>query len=139
MFMNIMLGLIKEYVNRNFVTCKRICNFQESYPAFKKKQPNENIGLSKFSTLIPKWCVLAGSKMTHSVCVCSAHQNVMLLVDTIDWDLRYKDLIKTIVCNPESNKWMTYWCESCPGTATLKEFLDKELNEHENDEEINYY
>ena len=34
---------------------------------------------------------------------------------------------------------MTYWCESCPGTATLKEFLDKELNEHENDEEINYY
>ena len=25
-------------------------------------------------------------------------------------------------------------CESCPGTATLKEFLDQELNEHEDDE-----
>ena len=28
-------------------------------------------------------------------------------------------------------------CESCPGTATLKEFLNQELNEHEDDEEFN--
>ena len=31
-----------------------------------------------------------------------------------------------------------HWCESCPGTATLKEFLDQELNEHEDDEKFNY-
>ena len=29
-------------------------------------------------------------------------------------------------------------CESCPGTATLKEFLDQKLNEHEDDEKFNY-
>ena len=29
-------------------------------------------------------------------------------------------------------------CESSPGTATLKEFLDQELNEHEDDEKLNY-
>ena len=29
-------------------------------------------------------------------------------------------------------------CESSPGTATLKEFLDQELNEHEDDEKFNY-
>ena len=29
-------------------------------------------------------------------------------------------------------------CESCPGTATLKEFLDQELNEHDDDEKFNY-
>ena len=28
--------------------------------------------------------------------------------------------------------------ESCPSTATLKEFLDQELNEHEDDEKFNY-
>ena len=28
--------------------------------------------------------------------------------------------------------------ESCPGTATLKEFLDQELNEPEGDEKFNY-
>ena len=29
-------------------------------------------------------------------------------------------------------------CESCSGTATLKEFLDQELSEHEDDEKSNY-
>ena len=76
--------------------------------------------------------------MTHSVCVCSAHQNVVLLVDAMDWDLTYKDLIKKIVCNTESNKCIMHWCESCPGTATLKTFVDEELNEHEDDEKFNY-
>ena len=77
--------------------------------------------------------------MTHrSVYVYSPHQNVVLLVDAMDWDLTYKDLIKKIVCNTESNKCIMHRCESCPGTATLKEFLDQELNEHEDDEKFNY-
>ena len=29
-------------------------------------------------------------------------------------------------------------CQSCPGTATLKEILDQELNEYEDDEKFNY-
>ena len=29
-------------------------------------------------------------------------------------------------------------CESCPDTAALKDFLDQELNEHEDDEKFNY-
>ena len=29
-------------------------------------------------------------------------------------------------------------CESYPGTATLKDFLDQELNKHEDDEKFNY-
>ena len=31
-----------------------------------------------------------------------------------------------------------YQCESCSGTATLKEFLDQEINKHEDDEKLNY-
>ena len=123
-----------DYINKNFGTCKSLCNLQELYTAFKEKHSNVNIGFSKFCALRPKWCVLAGSKMTHSVCVCSAHQNVVLLVDAMDCDLTYKDLIKQIVYNPESNQCIMHWCESCRGTATLKEFLDQELNKHEDDE-----
>ena len=33
---------------------------------------------------------------------------------------------------------MMHQCESCLGTATLKEFLDQELNELENDQEFIY-
>ena len=86
--------VVKEYINKNFAVCKSLCNLQELYTAFKEKYPNVNIGFSKFCALRPKWCVLAGSKMTHSVCRCSACQNVILLVDAMDRDLTYKDLIK---------------------------------------------
>ena len=54
----------------------------------------------------------------------------------MDWDLTYKDLIKKIVCNTESNKCIMHRCESCPGTATLKEFLDQEFNKHEYDQKL---
>ena len=131
-----MLVWVKEYIIKNFATCKSLCNLQELYTAFKEKHPNVNIGFSRFCALRPKWCVLAGSKMTHSVFVCSAHQNIVLLVDAMDWDLTYKDLIKKIVCNTESNKCIMYQCESCPGIATLKGFLGEEPNEHEGWEEI---
>ena len=56
----------------------------------------------------------------------------------MDWDLTYKDLIKKIVCNTDSNKCIMHQCESCPGTATLKEFLDQKLNKHEGDGKLNY-
>ena len=32
-----------------------------------------------------------------------------------------------------------HWCEYCPGTVCLKEFLDQELNKHEDDEKFSYY
>ena len=82
-----MLVWVKEYIVKNFVAGKSLCDLQELYIAFKEKHPNVNIGFSKFCALRSKWCVLAGSKMTHSVCVCSGHQNVVLLVDAVDGDL----------------------------------------------------
>ena len=118
----------KDYVSVSKGVHKSLCNLQELYTAFKENHPNVNIGFSNFCALRPIWCVLAGSKITHSVCVCGAYQNVVLLVDAMDWNLTYKDLIKKIVCDPESNKYIMHLCESCLDTATPKEFLDQELN-----------
>ena len=71
------------------------------HAAFKEKKKNANfkLGFSKFCTLRPKWCVLADSTGTHSVCVCSIDQNAVLLADAIDWDVTYKDLINKVVCD----------------------------------------
>ena len=82
-----MLVWVKEYMNKNFGTCKSLCILHKIYIAFKENHPNVNIGFSKFCVLRPKWCVLAGSKINHSVGVCKAHQNVVLLVDAMDWGL----------------------------------------------------
>ena len=64
-----------------------LCILREMHAAFKEKYPNVKLGFSKFCTFWPKWCVLAGSSGTHSVCVCSTHQNAILLVDAINWDI----------------------------------------------------
>ena len=88
-----MLVWVKECINKNFASCKGLCNLRELYTAFKEKHPNLNIGMSKFRALRTIWYVLVDSKMTQSVCVCSTHQNVVLLVGAMDWDLIYKDLI----------------------------------------------
>ena len=78
--------VVKEYINKNFITRRSLYNLQELYTKFKEKYPNVNIGFSKL-------CVLVVSIMTHSVCVRSAHQNVVLLVNAIDWDMKRPDQI----------------------------------------------
>jgi len=89
----------KEYVSidRKVHKQKRLvlCNLSELYTSFKEKYPDVKIGFSKFCTLRPKWCVLAGPSGTHSVCVCSIHQNAVLLVDAVNWECSNKDF-KTI-------------------------------------------
>ena len=126
-----MLVQVKKYIITNFVTCKRLCNLQKSYTAFREKSPNINIGFSK-------QCVLASSKMIYSVCVCSSHQIVVLIVHAMNWNLTQKDLMKKMVCNIDSSKCLIHRCESCLDTATLKKFLCQELNEHEDDEKFKY-
>ena len=111
---------VKEHISKKFSACKSLCNLQELYTAFKEKHPNVNIGLRKVCAFKTKWCILAGWKMTHSVCICSVYQNVAFLVDAMDWNLTYKDLVKKIVYNPKSKKCIIHQCESCPGTAALK-------------------
>ena len=102
----------KDYVSigQNLHKQKRLvlCNLSELYSAFRAKYPNIKIEFPKFCTLRPKSCVLAGSSGTHSVCICSTHQNAVLLVDTIDWEYIYKDLIKKIVCDPDNNVCMMH-------------------------------
>ena len=133
-----MLVQVKKYIITNFVTCKRLCNLQKSYTAFREKSPNINIGFSKFCALRPKQCALASSKMIYPVCVCSAHQIVVLLVHAMNWELTQKDVMKKMVCNIDSSKCMIHRCESCLDTATLKRFLGRELKDHEDDEKFKY-
>ena len=57
-----------------------LSNLKEVYQLFKQKYPTKSIGFSKFAELRPKNCVLAGASGTHSVCVCTIHQNVKLMM-----------------------------------------------------------
>ena len=132
----------KDYVSFGWNVHKQkglvLCNISELYSAFWDKYSDIKIRLFKFCTQRPKWCVLAGSSGTHSVCVCSTHQNAVLLVDAIDWEYTYKVLIKNVVCDPDNKVRMMHCCESCPRKAALKKFLDDELSHLEIDSEFHY-
>lgn len=58
-----------------------LCNLTELYSLFLEKFPDLSVSFSKFASLRPKQCVLVGSSGTHSVCVCTIHQNMNLMFE----------------------------------------------------------
>ena len=119
-------------IKKNVHKQKRLllCNLNELYALFKEQNPEVKIGFSKFCTLRPKWCVTVGSSGTHSVCVCTIHQNAKLLVNAIKTGhCTYKDLMGMIVCDCDSKTCMVHRCDKCPGTDSLREYLETLLSE----------
>ena len=45
-------------------------NLRELYLKFTEQNPETKIGFSKFADLRPKYCSLASTSGTHTVCVC---------------------------------------------------------------------
>ena len=118
--------------------CLVLCDLREMYAAFKEKYPIVKLEFSKFCTFRPKWCVLAGCSCTHSLCVCSIHQNAILLIDAVNWDITYKDLILKIVCDSTRKECIMHQCESCPARAGLKQILDEQLSDVDSESEFHY-
>lgn len=58
-----------------------LSNLRELYANFKAEYPTCDVKFTKFATLRPKSCVMAGSSGTHTVCVCIIHQNVKLMLE----------------------------------------------------------
>ena len=63
------------------------------------------------------------------VCVCTTHQNTILLVDALNWEATYKDPVNTVVCDPSNCECMMHHCTNCPGTNILRKFLEEELRD----------
>ena len=86
-------------VSQNTLKQKRLIlsNLNELYRNFKSKYFSSSIGFSKFCELWSKWCVLAGSSVTCSVCVCTYHQIMKLLLAPLN--VTYQELFLLIVCD----------------------------------------
>lgn len=50
-------------------------NLKDAHEEFMKKHPEAKIGLTKFSALRPRQCILADKSGTHNVCTCKIHKN----------------------------------------------------------------
>ena len=102
----------KDYVSggRNQHMSKRLisCNLKELHAAFRLKYSDIKLGLSKFASLQCKWCILAGPKGMHSVCICTIHQNVKLILAAVGLESEYHSLIDMIVCSRDSKICMIH-------------------------------
>lgn len=53
--------------------------------------------------------------------------NAVHLVDAIDWDVSYKDLINKVAYDSSNKECKMHRCKSCPEIGGFNEFLDEQL------------
>ena len=97
-----------------------LCTLKGLHSAFRKQYSENKTGFSNFCVLRPKWCVMAGASGTHSVCVCTIHQSVVLLLHAAQMEETYKDLIAMAVCSMENKDCMLQRCVQCPSFERAK-------------------
>ena len=111
-----------------------LSNLKEVYRAFKDAHPDRKIGFSKFAELRPQYCVLAGASGTHSVCVCTIHQNMKLMFSEARLSeivtpeginlFTYHHCLASTLCNSPLPTCYLGECTSCPGVSKLRDDHD---------------
>ena len=96
-----------------------LANLKELHSIFKSKYPARQIGFSKLSSLRLKWSVLPGSSGTHSVCVCTYHQNMKLIL--VPLGVSHTQLYEFLVCDINSKECMIHRCPNCPENTEMLE------------------
>ena len=136
-FVSIREGEKRIHVQKRLV----LSNLKEVYSEFKDKYPNEKVGFSKFAELRPRNCILAGASGTHSVCVCTIHQNVKLMIQALKLPhlsacestsclTSYHHCLTQIICNPPSPSCYLGTCAACPGIEKFRGDLITLLDEN---------
>lgn len=98
-------------------------NLREIYNIYKE-EGHTHIGFSTFAKLRPKQCIIAGSSGTHSVCVCTYHQNPALMIGSLGKkELNVSNMIKIAVCSVDSSNCMLGYCRDCSGKKGISDYL----------------
>lgn len=115
-----------------------LLSLKELFRSFKEENPTTNVGFSTFAKHRPKNCILPGQSGTHSVCVCTIHQNVKTMLDAIDLSnltsdeeiklSNYKDCLRQLVCSCPTEKCFLNECEKCPSSEKFCEYLRRLLS-----------
>ena len=100
---------------------------REAYLQYKSTFPDDKIGFSKFAELGPKWCRTVGQSGSHSVCECTYHQYVKLMLSAVNPTLRYQVLLEIYVWDFTRKDYMLNKREYCPGFENVVNFLRNEI------------
>ena len=93
-----------------------------AYIMYSEKNEDFPISFSKFCKLRPENIILLGASGTHNVCVCTYHQNVILLLENSNLrkmnpfgfeNPSYKDYLKLFLCDEPSEDCFLDDCAQC--------------------------
>lgn len=115
-----------------------LCNLKELYLQWKQNTTYQ-LGFSFFASLRPPWCVLAGAAGTHTVCVCTLHQNPKLKLKALGTRISITDLMKTAVCHEDNRACMMHECMECPGKEELMKTVADLVSENIDEQESIQY
>ena len=115
----------KDYIKISFKVHiqKRLllCNVKELYNLKLKIQPL-GLGFLNLPAHAQNGALLL-EPQGHNQCLCSIHQNAILLCSATELKVTYKDLINMIVCNSQNKDCMIHPCHECVGKDSLKNYL----------------
>ena len=112
-------------------------SLKEIYLGYKEEFPDRNIGFSSFAALRPKHCKLLGSSGSHNICVCTIHENVLLMIHAVEKYFKHDDknyYLKKLLCDSPKRSCYLRECQSCPSTQNLERsvldnFEERDLTE----------
>ena len=84
-----------------------------------------------------------GASGSHSVCVCTIHENVNLMISSVPLTKTNHELVEMIVCDRKNKQCMIHRCPNCPGTEPLEQYLKdlllpSDVNDDEDQDEIKF-
>ena len=107
-----------------------LSNIKETQRQFKDRYREIKIGFSKFASFRLKECVLAGASGAHSVCVCTIHNNVKLMMAGSMMNKRtaneeiprkhFSHAIAKTMCSPSLPSCQLGGCTECPSKCLLE-------------------
>ena len=116
-----------------------LSNLKELNAKFKACYPDIKTCFSNFCSHRPKWCITVGASGTHTVCVCTYHQNVKLMVSAVELSKDYHELIDMLVCSRANKNCMIHRCPMCQEDSTLVHYLENELYSQDDIDEDDDY
>ncbi|XP_065665336.1 uncharacterized protein LOC136086777 [Hydra vulgaris] len=116
-----------------------LSNLKELYAKFKTCYPDIKTCFSNFCSHRPKWCITVGASGTHTVCVCTYHQNVKLMINAVELSKDYHELIDMLVCSRANKNCMIHRCLMCPEDSALVYYLENELYSQDDIDEDDDY
>lgn len=109
-------------------------SMKELLHRFREEHPLIEIGMAKFCSLRPRWCVTSQAPGSLNVCVCIHQQNPKLMLAALNPSLKYRDMLAKLVCSLSNESCMYYQnepnqrCKNCPDSNNLIQYLHDQVD-----------